>query len=104
VSDQREFTYFTDPQVDQLVSLTWQLAQELSVLRTRVRVLEEQLVDAGVLRPGQVDTAEVTGPAADRIAAERRQLVARLTRVLTETDDHDMPMRQQFSEQLSATK
>lgn len=97
-----EFTYFPDPQLDRMANLVWQLAQELSVTRARLLATEELLVAAGVLPEGAVADYRPAEKAAERLAADRNAMVDRLMRVLTEDDEHAVPLRAQFTEQLAA--
>jgi hypothetical protein len=98
--DGREFTYFSDPQVDRVVSLVWQLAQELNVTRHRLLVLEEILYARGQLPARAIDTMALSDDAAERLAADRQAMASRLVRTLTETDDRNAPLRDQFAAQL----
>lgn len=47
--------YFADPATDQLMSIVFSLASELSVTRDRLDAMERLLVDSGALTSGQVD-------------------------------------------------
>ncbi len=91
-----EFTYIKEPQLDQMVGLIWQLAQELQVTKARLTAMEQCLVTAGVLAPGAVEAHHPDASQQEDLGTERDGFVDRLLRVLTETDDHNAPMREQF--------
>lgn len=95
-----EFRYFKTPEMDRLVSLVWQMAQELHVTRRRVLVLEDALAASGALPAGALDRHEPDADARARLDADSEALLDRLFRVLTEEDDHRAPMREQFLAQL----
>ncbi|MER6175198.1 hypothetical protein [Streptosporangium sp. NPDC001681] len=97
-----EIHYFDDPHTDRLVSLVWQLAQELHVTRQRVLALEELLTEGGAIRAGAVDGYRPAGEARERLASDGNALLDRLTRVITEADDHRMPLRDQYIDRLLA--
>lgn len=95
-----EFRYFSGPEMDRVVSLVWQLAQELHVTRRRVLVLEDALTASGALRAGALDRHEPDAAVREALDADGDALLERLVRVLTEEDDHRTPMREQFLAQL----
>lgn len=96
-----EFGYFPEAGTDRLASLVWQLAQELSVARARTLALESLLVEKGVLADGELSESRPRVRGQQAIDADRDALLDRLVRVLTETDDHRVPLRGQFLEQLA---
>jgi hypothetical protein len=91
-----EFVYFGAPEVDRLVSLVWQLAQELYVTRSRLLALEGALTEHGALPPDALTPEALSDKTKQAIAADNGAVMDRLIRVLTETDDHRTPMREQF--------
>lgn len=91
-----EFTYFADPQTDRVVAFAWQLAQELAVTRARVTALEQSLVAAGVIPADAIENHRPDAAQQEVLAADRDEYTDRLMRVLTETDDHNAPIREQF--------
>lgn len=99
-----EFTYFPDAQVDRVVGLLWQVAQELHVTRQRTLALEELLIERGVLDEGELDAFRPTSEAAARLEADGAALMDRLIRTISETDDHRSPMREQFTAQLASAR
>lgn len=99
-----EFRYLGAEDTDTVVSLVWQLAQELHVTRQRLLVLEDVLTESGVLETDAVERHVPTGTTSDRLAQDREELLSRLVRVLTEIDDHRAPMREQFLSQLAQAK
>ena len=99
-----EFRYLGAEDTDTVVSLVWQLAQELHVTRQRLLVLEDVLAESGVLEADAVERHVPAGTTSDRLAQDREELLSRLVRVLTEIDDHRAPMREQFLSQLAQTK
>jgi hypothetical protein len=91
-----EHVYFSSPEVDRLVSLVWQLAQEVYVTRSRLIALEHALAERGALPADALVPAALSEPTKQAMAADNAATMDRLIRVITETDDHRMPMRQQF--------
>ena len=91
-----EFVYFGSPEVDRLVSLVWQLAQELYVTRSRLIALEGALIDRGALPADGLEPSALTEATRQAVAKDNRATMERLIRVITETDDHRVPMREQF--------
>ena len=96
-----EFRYLGPEETDTVVSLVWQLAQELHVTRQRLLVLEDVLAESGVLGTDAVEEHTPGSAARVRLAQDKERLLGRLVRVLTETDDHRAPMREQFLSQLA---
>lgn len=96
-----EFRYLGPEETDTVVSLVWQLAQELHVTRQRLLVLEDVLAESGVLGPDAVEEHTPKSATRVRLAQDKERLLGRLVRVLTETDDHRAPMREQFLSQLA---
>lgn len=96
-----EFRYLGPEETDTVVSLVWQLAQELHVTRQRLLVLEDVLAESGVLGTDAVEEHAPGSAARVRLAQDKERLLGRLVRVLTETDDHRAPMREQFLSQLA---
>lgn len=91
-----EFVYFGSPEVDRLVSLVWQLAQELYVTRSRLIALEGALTGHGALPADALEPSALSEATRQAVAEDNRATMERLIRVLTETDDHRAPMRDQF--------
>jgi hypothetical protein len=91
-----EFVYFGSPEVDRLVSLVWQLAQELYVTRSRLIALEGALTAHGALPADALEPPALSEATRQAVAEDNRATMERLIRVLTETDDHRVPMREQF--------
>lgn len=71
-------TYLGDARLDDVARMVFELTSELWVLRDRVLVLEDQLVSSGALAAGSVDTAVPGEALAERLAAGRKQIVARV--------------------------
>jgi hypothetical protein len=91
-----EFVYFGSSEMDRLVSLVWQLAQELYVTRSRLIALEGVLTEHGTLPAGALAPPALNEATKRAMAADNSATMDRLVRVLTETDDHRTPMREQF--------
>ena len=96
VNADAEFVYFGSPGMDRLVSLVWQLAQELYVTRSRLIALEGALTEHGALPKDALQPSALSEATRQSIAADNGATMDRLIRVLTETDDHRVPMREQF--------
>ena len=71
-------TFFDDPAVDRLLGAVMTLAAELHVTRDHVRVLEQLLVDKGVLHADEVATFAPDATTAAGWDAERDAFVASL--------------------------
>lgn len=99
-----EFTYFPDGQVDRVVGLVWQLAQEVHVVRQRVLALEALLVERGSLADGELAAFRPNAAAQAGLDADGAALMERLIRTISETDDHRSPMRDQFTAKLAEAK
>lgn len=99
-----EFTYFPDAQIDRVVGLLWQVAQEVHVTRQRTLALEELLVERGVIEAGALDAYQPSAEATARLEADGAELMERLIRTISETDDHRAPMRDQFTTQLETVR
>lgn len=91
-----EFTYFSDASVDRVAAFAWQLAQELHVTRARLMTLEHALVAAGVLGAASMESRKSNDLEKAELATDREEYTDHLMRILTETDDHNAPMREQF--------
>ncbi|MEM9531527.1 MAG: hypothetical protein AAGA23_11455 [Pseudomonadota bacterium] len=63
--------YFDDPATDQLLSIVFSLASELSVTRERLDAVERLLVRSGTLAPDQVDRFQPTD--AEQAARDARR-------------------------------
>lgn len=96
-----EFRYLDAKETDTVVSLVWQLAQELHTTRRRLLVLEDALAASGVIGADAVERHRPDAESAERLADDGKELLGRLVRVLTEVDDHRAPMREQFLSQLA---
>lgn len=95
-----EFRYLSEKETDTVVSLVWQLAQELHTTRRRLLVLEDVLATSGVMDAEAMERHRPDAESAERLADDGKELLGRLMRVLTEVDDHRAPMREQFLSQL----
>lgn len=96
-----EYAYFNPPEVDRLVSLVWQLAQEVYVTRSRLIALENTLAQHGVIPADMLSPSQLGESTKRTIEADNAAMMDRLVRVLIETDDHRMPMRRQFLDALN---
>ena len=95
-----EFTYFDDGQVDRVVGLVWQVAQEVHVVRQRLLALESLLASKGVMDEGELSGFIPNEAAAQGLEEDGVALMERLIRTISESDDHRAPMRVQFTEKL----
>ena len=75
-SDQEQ-VFFSDPAIDRMFGVLMTLATEHYVLRNRVRALEEQLADRGVVDRSRL-SAEPGAGEAEEIAADAAEFVAAL--------------------------
>jgi len=73
-----EQTFFEDPALDRAFAVVMALAQEVWVLRDRVRAMEAQLAERGMLDAKKLSEEPVT----DERAAEREAFVANLMQQL----------------------
>jgi len=73
-----EQTFFDDPALDRAFGVVMALAQEVWVLRDRVRAMEAQLAGHGVLQIEKLNEE----PGGDERAAEREAFVAHLMQSL----------------------
>lgn len=96
-----EFTYFDDGQIDRVMGIIWQLAQDAYVTRQRVLALEELLVTKGVLATGELDAFVPPEEAQSRLTADGQHVMTRLLRTISEVDDSRTPMREQFLDELA---
>lgn len=90
-----ETSYFADPQLDRAASLILELASQLHVTRTRVRVLEAALVRQGVLTAGEIDAFEPAEEEAAVLDADRDRAMRGLLRILTEDGPAAHPLREE---------
>ena len=83
-----EQAFFEDPALDRAFGVVMALAQEVWVLRDRVRAMEAQLAARGVLDAQKLGEEPMT----DERAAEREAFVANLMRqLLGEQQSKGMP-------------
>jgi hypothetical protein len=73
-----EQNFFQDPALDRAFGVVMALAQEVWVLRDRVRAMEAQLAERGVLDAKKLGEEPIT----DERAAEREAFVANLMQQL----------------------
>jgi hypothetical protein len=99
-----EFTYFEDGQVDRVLGLVWQLAQEIHVTRQRLLSLEAVLVSKNLLSAGELSAFSPDESSQQHLTADGKQFMERLIRTIAEKDDHRSPMRDQFSAKLAESK
>ena len=71
-------TFFDDPAVDRLLGAVMTLAAELHVARDHSRVLEQLLVDKGILEADEVQRFRPDATAAASWDAERDAFIASL--------------------------
>lgn len=76
--------FFDDPAIDQLYAMFLALAGELAVAWDRIDALERLLVARGVLAAGEVRGFVPDEVAAGERAAQRRDMIERLFRVLVQ--------------------
>lgn len=91
--DLDELTFFSDPQVDRLAQLVFDLAGQLHIERQRRMALETALTRAGVIAPETLgDLASDTEFLSEaRSALDASQ--ARLLQILVEHGDRRAPLR-----------
>lgn len=73
-----ELQFFSDPAVDRLMGVVFNMATELQVLRDRVQALEAVLVQQQGLAPGAVDAFVPPADMQARLDADRGALVKHL--------------------------
>ena len=75
VGPQAEQTFFADPAIDRLVGMVFALTAEVHVLRDRLALLENELIQRGVVDPAALDSAIPEGALEAKIAKDRTALV-----------------------------
>lgn len=96
-----EVTYFEDGQIDRVMGLLWQVAQETYVTQQRVLALEEILVEKGTLLDGELDRFNFSETAQERLTNAGLGTMERLLRTISEMDDRRTPLREQFADELA---
>lgn len=91
-----ENVYFGRADIDRLVALVWQLAEEIYMLRSRLVAVEGILTDHGILQEGELRADDLSDRILSRLSADNAAMLDRLVSVVTESDDHRTPMRRQF--------
>jgi hypothetical protein len=99
-----EFTYFEDGQIDRVLGLVWQLAQEVHVSRQRLLALEALLASKDVVSAGELSAYVPDEQTQQNLTADGDLFMERLIRTIAEKDDHRAPMRDQFSAKLAESK
>jgi hypothetical protein len=79
--------FFSDPAIDKVLNMTITLASEVWALRERLGALEAVQVRQGSLSPTEIDDYEFTPEQEERMAADRREFIENLFRVLQEQVD-----------------
>ncbi|MDW8258453.1 MAG: hypothetical protein RML32_03320 [Gammaproteobacteria bacterium] len=79
--------FFRDPAIDRVLSMVITLASEHWALRERVLAMEALHVQRDTLAAGAVDAYEFTPEQERKLAAERRDFIGNLFRVLQEQVD-----------------
>ncbi len=72
---QAEQQFFSDPSIDRLMGVVFNLAAELQVMRERVSVLEHLLEQRGVVRRDEIDGFNGSTAVEQSIAEDRRAYV-----------------------------
>lgn len=88
-----DVAYFSDPQLDRVVGLVWQLAAELHVADHRCRALEALLVRHGALAEGELDGFVPEGEEGAWLDGARDGRVRRLLRVVGGDGPPEHPLR-----------
>lgn len=75
---QPELQFFTDPAVDRLLGVVFNLAGEVQVLRDRLQILEAVLEQQQSIAPGAVDAFKPSGELQLSLDADRSAYVKHL--------------------------
>jgi hypothetical protein len=76
--------FFQDPATDKVLTMVVTLASEVWALRERLAAMESLSVGRGTLRAGEVDEFEFAPADEQRLAADRKEFIENLFRVLQE--------------------
>jgi len=80
-------TFFADPQVDKVLSITMALASEVSVLRERLDTVERLLDAKGYVSRQDIETYHPPGQAAEEREQWRVEYLDRILRVVREEQE-----------------
>jgi hypothetical protein len=76
--------FFDDPAIDKVLNMVVVLGSEVWTLRERVAAMEAVQVRRGGLAAGEVDAHEFSAEDESRLAAERKEFIDSLFRILQE--------------------
>jgi len=80
----KPYRFFDAQGVDELVSITMALAQELWTVKERMVVFEAMAADKGLILDKEIETFKLSDAAAADLAAERQAFIDRIFLVLRE--------------------
>jgi hypothetical protein len=76
--------FFADPAIDKILNMVVVLGGEVWTLRERLAALEAIHAKRGALKPGEVDAYEFTAEQETALAAQRKEFIDSLFRILEE--------------------
>jgi hypothetical protein len=79
--------FFSDPAIDKVLNMVVTLGSEVWALRERLAAVEGIQERQGALAPGEVDGYEFTPEQEQKLAADRKEFIENLFRVLQEQVD-----------------
>ena len=79
--------FFSDPAIDKVLNMVVTLGSEVWALRERLAAVEGIHERQGALAPGEVDAYEFTPEQEQKLAADRKEFIENLFRVLQEQVD-----------------
>ncbi len=79
--------FFSDPAIDKVLNMVVTLGSEVWALRERLAAVEGIQERQGALAPGEVDAYEFTPEQDQKLAADRKEFIENLFRVLQEQVD-----------------
>ena len=76
--------FFADPAIDKVLNMVVVLGSEIWTLRERLAAMEAIQIRQGDLAPGEVDAHEFSAEDEGRLAAQRKEFIDSLFRILEE--------------------
>ena len=77
--------FFADPAIDKLLNMLITLGSEVWALRERLASMEALQIRSGALGANEIDDHEFSAADEERLAAERKEFIDNLFRVLQES-------------------
>ena len=76
--------FFADPAIDKLLNMVITLGSEVWALRERLAAMEALQIRSGALGANEIDEHEFSAADEERLAAERKEFIDNLFRILQE--------------------